>query len=170
MVFLIDATLSMDTLFAQLKIILPQIFNDVYETLGNKKVNGLLEIQIALYRNYNSNVSQLLQISTFDNTGDSLREFIKNARVHGGWGHEAVEVGLQYVNSLNDIAQVIIMTDARGNTKDQVQLKREKSRQYEQERIKKGYVPTLTQTQLEKLLTKKVRVSSFYLVDKRQVK
>lgn len=170
MVFLIDATLSMDTLFAQLKIILPQIFNDVYETLRNKKVNGLLEIQIALYRNYNSNVSQLLQISTFDNTGDSLREFIKNARVHGGWGNEAVEVGLQYVNSLNDIAQVIIMGDARGNTKDQVQLKREKSRQYEQERIKKGYVPTLTQTQLEKLLTKKVRVSSFYLFDKRQVK
>jgi len=57
MVFLIDATLSMDILFAQLKIILPEIFNDVYETLKNKKVKGSLDIQIALYRNYNSNVS-----------------------------------------------------------------------------------------------------------------
>lgn len=87
MVFLIDATLSMDILFAQLKIILPEIFADVYETLKKKKVNGSLDIQIAMYRNYNSNPSQLLQVSTFDNTGDSLREFIKNARVDGGWGN-----------------------------------------------------------------------------------
>ena len=60
MVFLIDATLSMDILFAQLKIILPEIFADVYETLRNKKVNGSLDIQIALYRNYNSNANELL--------------------------------------------------------------------------------------------------------------
>lgn len=42
MVFLIDATISMSSLFTQLKIILPQIFADVYETLRNKKVKGSL--------------------------------------------------------------------------------------------------------------------------------
>lgn len=42
MIFLIDATISMSSLFTQLKIILPQIFADVYETLRNKKVKGSL--------------------------------------------------------------------------------------------------------------------------------
>ena len=73
MVFLIDATGSMSILFAQLKVILPQIFGDVYDTLKAKKFKGSLEIQIALYRNYNSNANKLLEISTFDNTGNSLR-------------------------------------------------------------------------------------------------
>jgi len=57
MVFLIDATVSMSILFAKLKIILPQIFTDVYETLNAKKFKGSLEIQIALYRNYNSSLN-----------------------------------------------------------------------------------------------------------------
>ena len=84
MVFLIDATISMSILFAKLKLILPQIFTDVYETLNVKNFKGSLEIQIALYRNYSSSLDKLLEISTFNNTVDNLRDFIKNSQVSGG--------------------------------------------------------------------------------------
>ena len=42
LVLAIDGTISMGDLFAQLKIILPNIFDDVYETLKNKKFPGSL--------------------------------------------------------------------------------------------------------------------------------
>lgn len=81
-------------------------------------------MQIVLYRNYNSSVNELLQKSTFDNQGDSLKEFIKNSRVSGGWGNEAIEVGLQYINTLSDVEQIIIIGDAAGNEPNEIKLKR----------------------------------------------
>ena len=60
MVLLVDATISMDRLFAQLKIFLPTIFDHTYETLSKKGKEGNLEIQIVLYRNYNSDIDKIL--------------------------------------------------------------------------------------------------------------
>ena len=54
MAFLIDATISMDALLGKLKLILPEIFEDVYATLREKKVEGGFKVQLVLYRNYNS--------------------------------------------------------------------------------------------------------------------
>ena len=53
-VIMVDATCSMGSLFSQLKILLQKIFDDTYKTLQSKKYPGLLEIQLVLYRNYNS--------------------------------------------------------------------------------------------------------------------
>lgn len=39
---IVDATGSMNTFFTQLKLFLPQIFDDVYETLQFKKIKGSL--------------------------------------------------------------------------------------------------------------------------------
>ena len=57
MVFLIDATSSMNIFFNELKVILPQIFTDLYETLKINKFDGLLYIKIVLYRNYSSSAN-----------------------------------------------------------------------------------------------------------------
>lgn len=51
---MVDGTYSMDSLFSQLKILLQKIFDDTYKTLKMKKYPGLIEIQLVLYRNYNS--------------------------------------------------------------------------------------------------------------------
>ncbi len=51
--FLVDATISMGAMFTKLKLILPNIFADVYDTLKNRDFKGQLEMQIAFYRNYN---------------------------------------------------------------------------------------------------------------------
>lgn len=56
-IMIVDATGSMNTFFTQLKLFLPQIFDDVYETLQLKKINGCLEMQIVLYRNYSSPIN-----------------------------------------------------------------------------------------------------------------
>lgn len=100
---MIDATISMESLFQQLKIILPQIFDDTYLTLKEKKFPGCLEMQIVLYRNYNSNIDQILEVSTFDNQGDALKSFISQSQVSGGCQNEAIEVALQYVNTIKNI-------------------------------------------------------------------
>ena len=66
---MIDATGSMSSLLAQLKIFLPRIFDDTYLTLDHEKFPGCLEMQIVLYRNYGQDVDQILETSTFDNQG-----------------------------------------------------------------------------------------------------
>ena len=60
MVLLVDATISMDRLLTQLKIFLPTIFDHTYEILSEKEEKGNLEIQIVLYRNYNSGIDKIL--------------------------------------------------------------------------------------------------------------
>ena len=90
MVILVDATVSMSTLFTQLKFVLQRIFDDLYETLNAKKFPGCLEVQIVLYRNYNSPIDELLHCSTFQNQAENLKKFITQSKVSGGWRNEAI--------------------------------------------------------------------------------
>ena len=126
---MVDATISMSDLFVQLKIFLPQIFDDTYQTLKNEKFPGCLEIQIVLYRNYNSDFDKILEISTFDNQGEVLKNFISKSQVSGGWGNEAIEVALQYVNTLQDVNEIILIGDVGGNTPQEVKAKRAQYKQ-----------------------------------------
>ena len=66
MLLMIDGTASMRPLFAHLKSVLQNIFDDVYETLNNNESYGCLELQIAIYRNYNSDYNELLEVSTLE--------------------------------------------------------------------------------------------------------
>lgn len=49
----------------KLRACLPQIFDDIDETLTKNKRKGCLEMQIVFYRNYNSPLNELLEYSTF---------------------------------------------------------------------------------------------------------
>jgi hypothetical protein len=42
-------------------------------------------------------------------------KWLRNVGVSGGWGNEAIEVCLQYINGLPDINQFVIIADARAN-------------------------------------------------------
>ena len=101
-------------------------------------------MQIVLYRNYNSEHDQILETSTFDNQGQVLKNFITKSKVAGGWGNEAVEVALQYVNKLQDISEIILIGDARGNLPQQVPAKRNKYKTLEDKRMQHGMTPTNT--------------------------
>lgn len=84
---MVDATISMDRLFTQLKVFLPTIFDQIYETLEKKECTASLEMQIVLYRNYNSEYEKILEFSSIDSQGDNLKNFINNSAVGGGWGN-----------------------------------------------------------------------------------
>ena len=102
-------------------------------------------MQIAFYRNYNVACHQLIEISPLDNTGNSLKQFVANSKVSGGWGNEAIEVGLQHANTLENIGEIFIIGDARGNTPDEVKEKRSKFPTFQAERILKGLYLTTTE-------------------------
>ena len=130
MVFLIDATSSMGHLFGKLKVVLPEVFKDTYETLKKKKIEEKagLEIQIVLYRNYNSGSQKILEYSAFESQPTQLINFIINSKVSGGHGNQAVEVGLQYVNTkLKNVNEIIVIGDAPGNTVLEIEERRRKS-------------------------------------------
>ncbi len=68
-----------------------------------------------------------------------------NSKVGGGWGNEAIEVGLQHANTLENIGEIFIVGDARGNTPIEVNEKRLKYPNFETERKQKGLYPTTTE-------------------------
>lgn len=72
-------------------------------------------MKIVLYRNYNSQPEDLLVFTPFDSQGDILKKFIQNSSVSGGWQNEAVEVALQYINSLEGVDEIILIGDIAGN-------------------------------------------------------
>lgn len=92
----------------------------------------LILMKIGGYRNYNSAEKEIFQVSpewTSDPT--NLAEFLNNSlKIHGGWGNEAMEIGLQYANKeiLNNqgipLSMVIIIGDAPPNTLKEVEGKR----------------------------------------------
>ena len=86
-------------------------------------------MQIVLYRNYNSDFDKILEISTFDNQGEVLKNFISKSQVSGGWGNEAIEVALQYVNTLQNVSEIILIGDVGGNTPQEVKTKRAQYKQ-----------------------------------------
>ena len=50
------------------------------------------------YRNYNSTKDMLLQASTWASDADYLEQFLQTLNVSGGYGREAIEVGLAHAN------------------------------------------------------------------------
>jgi len=70
----------------------------------------------------------LLENSAWGCKPDTLRFFFNKVKVDGGWGEEAIEIGLAHANaeaqSLGGVSQVIIIGDAMANTPDQVIGKR----------------------------------------------
>jgi len=75
------------------------------------------EIQIAVYRNYNSGADKILETSPFSSKAIDLINFLQGIKHEGGDRNEAIEV--LYHNVLNvetGVSQLIVIGDANGNT------------------------------------------------------
>jgi hypothetical protein len=86
---LMDATASMYYLLEKTKKVLVTMFERVSDILDE---NGLsensFEVKIAVYRNYNSLETKILQASSWESKPQNLINFLQNVRAEGGWGNE----------------------------------------------------------------------------------
>ena len=109
-VVLIDATGSMGDTLEAVKTTVMKMFELLVMTMSSEGIHeGDFEMMIGLYRNYNS-LDLVLEHTTFSSKPEVLRSWLKDHPISGGWGREAIEVALQFVNtklSSENVTQVI---------------------------------------------------------------
>lgn len=120
----IDATSSMGNVFQSLIEVIQTALPRIEKAITNAKVEGSFEIKLVIYRNYNSKAELLFAKSNFSGKPSELADWLKNIEVSGGWVNEALEVCLQYVNSLPEVGQYVIISDAKGHCKEEIPVKR----------------------------------------------
>lgn len=109
------------------KITVGDVFNRANQILiDNKLPANCFSIQLVAYRNYNVKAEYLLENSSWESKPDSLKSFLNKMSVQGGWGREAIEIGLAHANSESNLSQVIIIGDAPANTIQDVDQNRDK--------------------------------------------
>ncbi|CAF2388000.1 unnamed protein product [Rotaria sp. Silwood2] len=125
---LMDATVSMTHLLHNCKNTVGTMFEGTTEILRDNNISeDSFQIQYVVYRNYNSVQDKIFQFSPWETRADNLRAFMNTINVEGGWGNEAVEIGLCHANKENqreNITQIILIGDAHPNTKAEVKQKR----------------------------------------------
>lgn len=163
---LMDATNSMNHLLNSCKNTVSTMFNRTSEVLKDHNIESdSFQIQFVVYRNYNSREDRILQASPWESKPDNLRTFMYNIQVEGGWGNEAIEIGLSYVNKefeREPITQVILIGDAPPNTKDEVQSKRSYFGEDYWKNTKFANA-TYYEDELEKLISNNIPVHGFFV-------
>jgi len=131
---LMDATCSMHTLLEKTKSTISVMYERAFKVMVDENITSGFQIQFAVYRNYDSNENEIFQYSPWESKADGLVEFMKGIRVAGGWGNEAIEIGLWHANqqalTKKGLSQVILIGDAPPNTVDEVNYKRNSQRKY----------------------------------------
>jgi hypothetical protein len=168
-VLLMDATGSMSNLLSAAKETVCTMFERASSILKEKMLpSDAFQMQIAIYRNYNSEENKILQASSWETKASNLRVFMNTIRSEGGWGQEAIEIGLWHAvkesEMQNSVSQVILIGDAPANTQEEVSEKRGSFGEsyWEKTRFSK---PTYYRYELEKLKGKNIPVHAFYLTD-----
>ncbi|CAF1088093.1 unnamed protein product [Didymodactylos carnosus] len=168
-VLLMDATGSMSSLLSATKDTVCTMFERASAILREKKLpSDIFSMQFAVYRNYNSDEKKILEASAWETKGSSLRTFMNTIDSEGGWGHEAIEIGLQHAAKESDtaesISQVILIGDAGTNTRSEVASKRAEYGEsyWKNSRFSK---PTYYQDELQKLKDKNIPIHTFYLTE-----
>eukprot|EP00975_Prorocentrum_lima_P028650 6020854-Prorocentrum_lima.AAC.1 len=82
-----------------------------YDILERRSIEKSFEMQIAVYRNYNVPPDRIFEASGWSSTHDELSAFLQGVTNDGGWGNEAIEIGLQHVNEecRNTLVQQIVL-------------------------------------------------------------
>ncbi|CAF4640605.1 unnamed protein product [Rotaria socialis] len=167
-VCLMDATGSMYALLHKSKNAVDIMFERASAILKEKGfASNSFEIQFAVYRNYNSKEEKILQYSPWETKPDNLRAFMNTIEVEGGWGNEAIEIGLWHANQENSrepITQVILIGDAPPNTQVEVKDRRKQYGERYWLGTKFGK-QTYYENELENLKTCKIPIHAFYVVE-----
>ncbi|CAF4077726.1 unnamed protein product [Rotaria magnacalcarata] len=166
-VLLMDATGSMSSLLSAAKETVCTMFDRAADILSEKGLpSDAFQMQFAIYRNYNSEESKILQVSAWCTKGSGLRAFMNTIDPEGGWGSEAIEVGLLHAVQESDtpesISQVILIGDAPANSQTEVSQKRANFSEAYWKNTK-FTAPTHYETELKKLKDKKIPIHTFYL-------
>lgn len=56
------------------------------------------KVQLIAYRSYNSGVNGILQVGPLTYKAEEFSKFLEPITANGGWGREATEAGLWFVN------------------------------------------------------------------------
>jgi len=169
-IVLMDATGSMYCLLMKSKTAVSDMFERVCNILKEKSIaENFFQLQFAVYRNYNSDSDRILQYSGWFSNPDKLKQFMEQISVEGGWGEEAIEVGLRHVN--NEIAngccsQVILIGDAPANSEEDINYKREHfgEQYWKQFYASKNQVPPRSyETELENIIDNGVPIHCFWV-------
>jgi len=125
---LMDATGSMSHLLNNAKNTVGTMFQRAGDVLESQGIDpNSFEIQFVVYRNYNCSEEKLLQCSPWECKPSNLRTFMEKIHPEGGWGNEAIEIGLWHVNqefTKDEVDQVILIGDAPANSPSEVISKR----------------------------------------------
>jgi len=125
MAILMDATASMSSLLTQAKNTVNDMFSRISSILDdNKKDPTSFQLQFIAYRNYNAPDSELLKCSGWCDDPIILNNFLSKISPNYGWGNEAIEVALSYINKDDNVSEVIIIGDSCANTREEVIEKR----------------------------------------------
>jgi uncharacterized membrane protein YgcG len=171
-VILLDGTYSMHSFFNKCKTTIKEMLTRIAGLLVEQRVTCGFEVQFVVYRNYNS-LKKIVQASGWASDPETLFEFIDATHVDGGWGNEAIEMGLWHVNQeiakKSAVSQVILIGDMPPNSKQEVQHKRES---VESEGMKGGSYweqktpfvdETFYKTELEKIAQQGIPIHARYL-------
>lgn len=128
---LIDATMSMGHLLDVAKKTVATMFERALDILRNHKKSVNLEMQFAVYRDYDLPAEDLLQNSSWSSDPQDLKNFLNTIKPKTGyrgatWA-EAVEIGLWHANQENSkhpIKQVILIGDAPPKSVDEIKVSR----------------------------------------------
>jgi len=164
-IVLMDATGSMSGLLERAKNTVQAMFERLGRVLEEKNCNAVVLLQFAVYRNYNVHAESLVQASGWETSPSRLQQFMRSIGPEGGWGNEAIEIGLAHVNgeeAVEHVDQVLLIGDMPPNTQNEIPEKRGCYGENYWSGTKYR-VPTYYETELEKLVQKKVKIHGFYV-------
>ncbi|CAF1053678.1 unnamed protein product [Adineta ricciae] len=168
-VLLMDATGSMSSLLTATKDTVCTMFERASDILKEKKLpSDIFSMQFVVYRNYNSQADKILEVSPWETKGSGLRAFMNTIGPEGGWGEEAIEIGLWHAvnesETKESISQVILIGDAPANSLADVSSKRSCFGENYWKKTKFSK-PTFYQDELKKLKDKDIPIHTFYLTN-----
>lgn len=124
---LLDVTRSMNSLIEKTKACIGGFFDRCQKVLDAEGIVSGFELQLAGFSNYNVKVDEILEASTWELKPHNLSIFLQSLDVRGGWGPEAIEVGLMHALSEHrkrPIDQIIVIGDAAANPMSDIDYKR----------------------------------------------
>lgn len=115
----LDGTISMDAPLKKIIEVLKNVMVRMKDIQKEKKIAGEVELQIIIYRNYNSG-SKILEKSNFEKDFEKLISFLQTVEVSGGMGREAIETLYQALNRTPDVNMLFLIGDAPPNYPNEV--------------------------------------------------
>lgn len=123
---LIDATGSMGILLDKMRFNVQNMLERIKPVLQRHGIDGSqILMKIGVYRNYDCQVDQLYQQSSWETEAVNLKKFLGSIKPFGGLGNEAIEVGLKRATEEIDggLTQVFIIGDMPHNEPNEITQK-----------------------------------------------